>query len=567
LAFVLAAGPRTQAEGFQVAQAAPGGGEKGEKAEKKKQEHKALPQRPHAAPPQRPAQPPHAAPAQRPAQPPQHAPAQRPAQPAPAQRPTQAPHPAPTQRPVQAPQPRAPERPAHVAPQQRAPERPAQTAPRPAAPEQHRPAEAPRRPGAPERRPAQTAPAQPQKPAQTTPATPQPQKPAQTAPAPQPQRPAQTAPAAQPPKPSQATPQAPQQRPAQTAPLAPPTQQRPTQAAPAPGQPARPAPAVAPAIAAPPPPQKPLDASRFIRKPGEAPTRTLRDLKQERHETREGDRTIIREGDRTIVREGNRTIIRHSEADRFAVGARAVHEEHRGNLTVSIVARPNGVRIINETDYEGHLVRRLRRERDGREIVIIDDSRFGPDRRDRRVFLDLPPPRIHIPRDRYIVELDEAPPERIYQTLIAPPVQAVDQVYSIGEVRYNAPLRALMPRVDLDVNFETGSWQITPDQIEKLDVIARDLKRAVDRNPREVFMIEGHTDAVGAEEDNLSLSDRRAESVAVALTEQFGVPPENLVTQGYGEQDLKVPTQGPERANRRVAIRRITPLIDQSAQR
>ena len=80
-------------------------------------------------------------------------------------------------------------------------------------------------------------------------------------------------------------------------------------------------------------------------------------------------------------------------------------------------------------------------------------------------------------------------------------------------------------------------------------------------------MIEGHTDAVGAEEDNLSLSDRRAESVAVALTEQFGVPPENLVTQGYGEQDLKVPTQGPERVNRRVAVRRITPLIDKSAQR
>ena len=53
-------------------------------------------------------------------------------------------------------------------------------------------------------------------------------------------------------------------------------------------------------------------------------------------------------------------------------------------------------------------------------------------------------------------------------------------------------------------------------------------------------MIEGHTDAVGADEDNLSLSDRRAESVAVALTEQFQVPAENLVTQGYGEQYLKV---------------------------
>ena len=80
-----------------------------------------------------------------------------------------------------------------------------------------------------------------------------------------------------------------------------------------------------------------------------------------------------------------------------------------------------------------------------------------------------------------------------------------------------------------------------------------------------MFLIEGHTDAVGAEDDNLSLSDRRAESVAVALTEQFQVPPENLVTQGYGEQYLKVDTQGPRGMNRRVTVRRITPLLDKQA--
>jgi len=51
--------------------------------------------------------------------------------------------------------------------------------------------------------------------------------------------------------------------------------------------------------------------------------------------------------------------------------------------------------------------------------------------------------------------------------------------------------------------------------------------------------------------------------VAVALTEQFNVPPENLVTQGYGEEYPKVQTDGPSEANRRVALRRITPLIDQ----
>ena len=81
-------------------------------------------------------------------------------------------------------------------------------------------------------------------------------------------------------------------------------------------------------------------------------------------------------------------------------------------------------------------------------------------------------------------------------------------------------------------------------------------------DPDEVFLIEGHTDAVGSEIDNLTLSDRRAEEVAIILTDTFGVPPENLVTQGYGEEFLKVPTAGPERLNRRVAVRRITPLLD-----
>ena len=317
--------------------------------------------------------------------------------------------------------------------------------------------------------------------------------------------------------------------------------------------------------AAPPPPQQPRDTNQFIRQPSQqAPAPTIQDLRRERQQTREGNATIIREGDRTIVREGQSTIIRHSESDRFAVGARDVRVERRGNETYSIIERPNGDHIITITDERGRLLRRVRREPNGREIVIIDQS--GIPRRDT-YFVVVPPPRYTLPPDRYYVDIDRAPPERIYDTLIAAPFEPIEQVYTIDEVRYSPGLRMMLPRVDLDINFETGSWQITPDQMGKLDVIARALNRAIDRNPREVFLIEGHTDAVGADDDNLSLSDRRAESVAVALTQEFGVPPENLITQGYGEQELKVPTMGPSRENRRVAVRRITPLIDRMAAR
>jgi outer membrane protein OmpA-like peptidoglycan-associated protein len=294
-------------------------------------------------------------------------------------------------------------------------------------------------------------------------------------------------------------------------------------------------------------------------------------LRGERRQTTEGGRTFIREPDRVIIREGNQTIIRHNEDDRFRYGAQDVRVERRGNQNVTIVVRPGGDRVVTTVDENGFLLRRARVLPDGREIILIENQPRGPGFRAGSGYggftVALPPPTIRIPRDRYIVETERASPALIYETLLAPPVEAIERPYTLDEVRYSAPLRDRMPRIDLNtVTFDTGSWEIPPDQIDKLAGIAEGLNRAIQQNPREVFLIEGHTDAVGPDVDNLSLSDRRAESVAVALTQQFGVPAENLSTQGYGEQYLKVATDGPERANRRVAVRRITPLLSGQAQ-
>jgi outer membrane protein OmpA-like peptidoglycan-associated protein len=261
------------------------------------------------------------------------------------------------------------------------------------------------------------------------------------------------------------------------------------------------------------------------------------------------------------VREGGgRTIIRHNEVDRFRVRAQDVRVERRGRDTATVVVRPGGVQIVTVVDDNGRLIRRSRRGPDGREVIIIDNRpRVGG--RDN-FFVVLPPPVIRIPRERYILEAEGARPEEIYEVLMEPPVERLTRAYSLDEIRYSPAVRDRMPRVDIDtITFDTGSWEITPDQADRLAVIADAIKRAIERNPNEVFLIEGHTDDVGSDEDNLSLSDRRAESVAIALTEQFQIPAENLTTQGYGEQYLKVPTQGPERRNRRVTVRRITPLL------
>jgi outer membrane protein OmpA-like peptidoglycan-associated protein len=290
-----------------------------------------------------------------------------------------------------------------------------------------------------------------------------------------------------------------------------------------------------------------------------------------RVEERDG-RTIIREGDnRTIIREGDREIIRHDELERLRHGARDVNvvTGRGGERTVTIV-RPDGSRVVTVEDADGNLVRRLRRYDDGREVVIIDNSR-GPRRGRGPGFypppvVSLPPLALGIPRDRYIVEAEEVEPEIIEETLMAPPVERVERAYTLDEIRYNERLREKMRRVDVDtINFAFGSADIGPSEIGRLDAIARALTAAIRHNPNEVFLVEGHTDAVGSDTDNLALSDRRAEAVAQVLTESYGIPPENLVTQGYGEQYLKVQADGPERANRRVSLRRITPLMSQSS--
>jgi outer membrane protein OmpA-like peptidoglycan-associated protein len=320
------------------------------------------------------------------------------------------------------------------------------------------------------------------------------------------------------------------------------------------------------------PPPPAADRPAPIPQGTQAP-RQLDSFRGDRRETQEGGRTIIREQDRIIIRDpSGQSFVRHNEIDRFRYGARDVQVRQIGNETRTVVIRPDGTQIVTVTDRDGQLLRRLRRDDRGREIIIIDNS-FRPRPRPGFVpafggyYVDLPPPMIRIPHERYIVDAEYADPGLIYETLVAPPVERIDRRYTLDEIRYSPTVRDRMPRIDINtINFETGSWEITPDQAQKLAAIAHGINQAIQRNPREVYLIEGHTDAVGSDVDNLSLSDRRAEAVAQVLTEQFQVPAENLTSQGYGEQYLKVPTQGPERLNRRVTLRRITPLLTGQSQ-
>ena len=51
-----------------------------------------------------------------------------------------------------------------------------------------------------------------------------------------------------------------------------------------------------------------------------------------------------------------------------------------------------------------------------------------------------------MPYNRYIVDAEDAPPDLIYDTMMAPPVDRVDRRYSLDEIRYSPNVRMLMPR-------------------------------------------------------------------------------------------------------------------------
>lgn len=307
--------------------------------------------------------------------------------------------------------------------------------------------------------------------------------------------------------------------------------------------------------------RKPVRVESALRERGER----LRERPGYREEVRgiEGVRVERRLENRFVINIDNRTIVRHDEGRRLVRRAKDnYYERLPNNRTRHVIVYPNGDRVVTIRNRWGDVVQRSRFVRD-REFVLF----YAPVvDRPRPIFIDpapdLPPMRLTIPVSEYILDTSRDANYNYYDFLDQPPVEPVERVYTLDEVRYSARIRDKMRRIDLDtISFDTGSAEISMDQASSMRQVADAMNRLLDENPGETFLIEGHTDAVGSDESNLVLSDQRAESVAIVLTDVFDIPAENLVTQGYGERFLKIETDGAEQANRRVTIRRVTPLV------
>jgi outer membrane protein OmpA-like peptidoglycan-associated protein len=108
------------------------------------------------------------------------------------------------------------------------------------------------------------------------------------------------------------------------------------------------------------------------------------------------------------------------------------------------------------------------------------------------------------------------------------------------------------PKIDLEINFDYNSAEISAKSLASVQALGRALSNAELKGS--TFVVAGHTDAAGGEVYNQELSERRAESIKKYLVDKYGITGTDLVTVGYGKSKLKDPNQPMAESNRRVQV-------------
>lgn len=128
--------------------------------------------------------------------------------------------------------------------------------------------------------------------------------------------------------------------------------------------------------------------------------------------------------------------------------------------------------------------------------------------------------------------------------------QAADSVMQAAAPDQAAPAETDAYAMTMNIRFAFDSYELTADATTTLDRVANVLNS--DLMQDKSIIIEGHTDAVGTDNYNLTLSTQRALAVQFYLFEQHFIPMDRLQVTGKGEAELYDPANPNAGLNRRV---------------
>jgi outer membrane protein OmpA-like peptidoglycan-associated protein len=134
----------------------------------------------------------------------------------------------------------------------------------------------------------------------------------------------------------------------------------------------------------------------------------------------------------------------------------------------------------------------------------------------------------------------------------------IEQLFTRDEARISREDNGIVLRL-VGLTFPSGRANVDAAYRPLLEKV----REATAIFPRSQIVIEGHTDSYGSDENNMRLSQQRAESVSTYLAGELGIPAFRMSAVGYGETRpiANNETEQGRTRNRRIDVR-IEPQLD-----
>jgi len=123
---------------------------------------------------------------------------------------------------------------------------------------------------------------------------------------------------------------------------------------------------------------------------------------------------------------------------------------------------------------------------------------------------------------------------------------------SLGEREQIAEIAATKPKIDLEIQFDYNSAEISRTAMPAVQELGKALSDPSLKGA--TLVVAGHTDGVGGNSFNQDLSERRADTIKRYLVDKYGLAGKNLIAVGYGKTKLKDTANPTDAINRRVQV-------------